>query len=114
MTDDNTIDITDRLPPVEVRKPWRQKVPDYYVKHIDDLVVMQKSVAAICCRLRHQHLRLLKNADHAHYAPRGELEALEAAVVMRKCAEEKLWYAVPVEEFMTPGLNAREALRGWR
>ena len=57
-------------------------------------------------RGRHQHLRLLMDADHAHYALRGELEALEAALVMLKCAEGKLWYAVPIEEFMTPGLLA--------
>ena len=37
MTDDNTIDINDRLPPIDVRKPWRQKLPTYYVGKIDPL-----------------------------------------------------------------------------
>lgn len=30
MTDDKSIDISNRLPPVEVRKPWRQKLPLSY------------------------------------------------------------------------------------
>ena len=34
MTDDNTVDIGHRLPPIEVRKPWRQKLPSYYASKI--------------------------------------------------------------------------------
>jgi hypothetical protein len=31
MTDDNTVDIADKLPPIEVRKPRRQKLPTAYL-----------------------------------------------------------------------------------
>ena len=37
MTDDNTTNIGNRLPPIEVRKPWRQKLPSNYVGKIDTL-----------------------------------------------------------------------------
>ena len=108
--DDNTIDIIDMLPPVEVRKPWRQKLPDYYIKHIDELVALRKAITAMSSRLRHTHLRQLMEAvandcgrDVHMQSVVGELEA---TLVLLKCAEERLWNAVPVEEFMTPGLLA--------
>jgi hypothetical protein len=60
--DDNTIDIIDGLPPVEVRKPWRQELPNYYIKHIDELVALRKAITAMSSRLRHTHLRQLMEA----------------------------------------------------
>ena len=44
MSDDNIIDISNRLPPIEVRKSWRQKLPSYYVGKIDALKDSYKSV----------------------------------------------------------------------
>jgi hypothetical protein len=105
MADDNAIDIIDRLPPIEVRKPWREKLPDYYIRHIDELVALHKNVVAICSRLRHPHLEQLSEvienngADDAHM--RSVVSELEAAVVLLKCAEERLWHAIPFEEFLS-------------
>jgi hypothetical protein len=107
MADDNAIDIIDRLPPIEVRKPWREKLPDYYIRHIDELVALHKNVVAICSRLRHPHLEQLSEvienngADDAHM--RSVVSELEAAVVLLKCAEERLWHAIPFEEFLSLG-----------
>ena len=106
MAEDDTIDIVERLPPIEVHKPWRQKLPTYYIKHIDELVALQKNVVAISCRLRHPHLEQLREAvtnvgaDDAHM--RSVVSELEAAVVLLKCAEERLWHTIPFEECLTP------------
>ena len=118
MAEDNTIDIIDRLPPIEAHKPWRRKLPNYYIKHIDELVALQKNVVAISSRLRHPHLEQLREAvtndgaDDAHM--RSVVSELEAAVVLLKCAEERLWHAIPFEECLTQKHLAemrREAVR---
>jgi hypothetical protein len=106
MAEDNTIEIIDRLPPIEAHKPWRQKLPNYYIKHIDELVALQKNVVAISSRLRHPHLEQLREAvtndgaEDAHM--RSVVSELEAAVVLLKCAEERLWHTIPFEECLTP------------
>jgi hypothetical protein len=55
MTDDNTIDIRDRLPPIEVRKPWRQKLPHCYAKRVDDLVAIREQIRTIQSHLGAMH-----------------------------------------------------------
>jgi hypothetical protein len=104
VTDDSTIDISNRLPPIEVRKPWRQKLPRYYVGKIDALkggYVSVHNLIAILAAVR----RDFPDDDVPDRYSVGDVEraakSLDDALVLLKCAEEKLWSAVPVEEFMT-------------
>jgi hypothetical protein len=90
---DNTVDIIDRLPP-EVRKPWRQKLPENYAKHIDELLTMRGDIRAIQKRLA--QLKDAINGDRTS----DEVNYIGAAIVLLECAEEKLLHTVPVEEYM--------------
>jgi hypothetical protein len=91
---DNTIDITNKLPPVEVRKPWRHKLPDCYVKHIDELVALHRKVREIGSRLK--KLKEDIESDRTH----SEAECIRAAIVLLQCAEERIYYTIPTEENM--------------
>jgi hypothetical protein len=103
--DDNTIDIGHRLPPIEVRKPWRQKLPQCYVNRIDDLKAIYERVKHIQTELR----RIDQEVEAGEYSNRQEGDVsylrkdIASALVLLNCAEEKIMHTVPMEElFMTP------------
>ena len=95
MTDDNTIDITRRLPPVEVRKPWRRKMPSYHAENLNALKDRHQSVRRLIKELESIHTYF---PDKAEYAA----ECISDALVLLKCAEEKLFGTIPAEEYMSP------------
>jgi hypothetical protein len=51
MIDDNTIDIVDRLPPIQVRKPWRKRLPSFYVERLEALKAAYRDVESLCLEL---------------------------------------------------------------
>src|SRR5262245_34284562 len=104
MTDDNTIDINDRLPSIEVRKPWRQKLPDRYAKRIDDLKALREKIQVSRSLLRTMHREFGEFSACMNRRHEVELERIRdeisAALVLLECAEDKLVYTIPTEEFM--------------
>src|SRR5262245_17896566 len=105
MTDDNTIDIVDRLPPIEVRKPWRRRLPSFYVERIRALKAAHRNVKEICTDLSCMPDDFQKQAAEDQ---RNESElkivadTISAALVLLRCAEDKLMYSLPMEELMSP------------
>jgi hypothetical protein len=105
MTDDNTIDIVDRLPPIEVRKPWRKRLPSFYVERIKALKTAHRNVKEICTVLSCMPDDFQKEAaeDHRHeFELKIVADNISAALVLLRCAEEKLMYSIPMEELMSP------------
>src|SRR5262249_51112008 len=102
MTDDKTIDINDR-PPAEVRKPWRQELPDCYAKRIDDLEALREKIQVSRFLLKTMHREF---GDGARINRHHEVELervrdeISAALVLLECAEDKLFNTIPAEEFM--------------
>ena len=104
MTDDNTIDITNRLPPIEVRKPWRQRLPSYYAEKIDTLKDSCESLRRLITEVKSTRRnfpdRLSGSLDV--YEAEGAAKNVSDALVLLKCAQEKLDLTVPMEEWMSP------------
>jgi len=102
MKEDNTIDIREQLP-VEVRKPWRQELPDCYAKRIDELQALHDKIQVIRSLLETMHREF---GDGARMNRRHEVElervrdGISAALVLLECAEDKLMHTIPAEEFM--------------
>jgi hypothetical protein len=111
MTDDqdNIVDIGGQLPPVEIRKPWRQRLPEYYVKRLDALKETHRDVGALRSALlevRREFSETVEKSGGDRLFDNFEAERLEeditAALVLLACAEEKLRNTLPIEEFMSP------------
>jgi|SRR6516165_4212860 len=97
------IDITGKLPPVQVRKPWRQSLPEIHAKRIDKLIETHGRIEAAMDQLK------AIRKEFREYAPKGReefemrhlQEQVAAVLVLLGCAEEKLYLMVPCEEFMS-------------
>jgi len=97
------IDITGKLPPVQVRKPWRQSLPEIHAKRIDKLIDTHGRIKAAMAQLK-----AIQQEFH-DYVPKGReefemrhlQEQVAAVLVLLGCAEEKLYLTVPSEEFMS-------------
>ena len=104
MPDDNTIDIVDRLPPIEVRKPWRHVLPSYYAQNIDKLkqnCEAIRSVAAVLTSIRDAFPHDDVSGPYSIFEVECAAKSLSEAIVLLECAKDKLWQTVPVEEFMS-------------
>jgi hypothetical protein len=111
MTNDNyTIDMTGRLP-VEVRKPWRQGLPECHAKRVDQLLQLEQDVAGIHKTLAAMRAEFTAPDAATTQEQRWRLDYvvadIDAAIVLLKCAEEKLMYTTPTEEIM-PKEDLRE------
>jgi hypothetical protein len=106
MTMTDTIDINDKLPPIEVRKPWRQKLPNCYTKRIDELKRLREELRASCAVLQRMHFEFGVPDTCADYNQKMELDRVRdeitAALVLLGCAADKLVGTVPTEELMDP------------
>jgi hypothetical protein len=105
MTDDNTIDIVDMLPPIEVRKPWRKRLPSFYAERLKALKAAHRDVKEICSVLSCMPDDFQKEAaeDLRHeFELKSVADNIFAALVLLRCAEDKLMYSIPMEELMSP------------
>jgi hypothetical protein len=98
------IDITGKLPPVHVRKPWRQKLPEVYAERVDALKDIKGGLVDAIARLKG-----IQRVFH-DYTPNDRREEFEmerlqeqvtAALVLLECADEKLLHTIPIEEIMS-------------
>ena len=82
--DNNTIDIPDKLPPIEVRKPSRQKLPGCYAKRVDDLKAALEEIktnASILSAIRREFRKGL--ADCGSYGEELTLDRASEAIEQR-------------------------------
>jgi hypothetical protein len=103
---DNTIDISEKLPPIEAPKPWRQKLPDCYAKRMDDLkatLEALKTNAAILSAIRRDLREGSSDCRTNSEEPTLDRasDAISATLVLLECATDKLTETVPSEEFMS-------------
>jgi hypothetical protein len=105
MTDDNdnVTDISGRLP-VEVRKPWRKQLPEWYVRRIDQLKEFQaelKRMRGILQTIRGE-FRAPPECTHSKYEASIRYESLAdyitAASALLEHAETQLFCTCPFEE----------------
>jgi hypothetical protein len=103
------IDITGKLPPVHVRKPWRQQLPKVQAKRIDDLMAAQRSLQSTYNNLRvieQEFAQAVRDGGEISYGPQGtyllDCQRKEVAncMVLLECALEKLEHTIPIEETM--------------
>jgi hypothetical protein len=96
MTDDKIVDIAGRLP-LEVRKPWRHKLPECYAKRIDQLKEYYEGV-----RKMRSVLETIRTKCSDELTLKSVNEELFVAIILLKHAEEKLLHSLPTEEIMSP------------
>ena len=93
MTDNNTIDITNRLPPIEVRKSWRQGLPNYHVGRLDQLKADYNDVRRVLRSLKSIREEFSEAAEQSIRPFEAEhlVADIAAAIVLLEFAEGKIY-----------------------
>src|SRR5262249_30449316 len=98
-------DIGHKLPPIEIRRPWRQRLPKCYARRVDDLKALRRETQTTCSILRNIRREFDEFGACSSNDQEREIcrlrEESSAALVLLECAEEALVQTIPAEEFMS-------------